>query len=51
MNATELYVNRFYWFKKILEVIILKIEDNDTGIEDNITILLEEMTNDLPRVL
>ncbi|WP_278638216.1 hypothetical protein [Capnocytophaga sputigena] len=47
MNVAELYVNRFYWFKKFYYD-YSKTEGNDAGIEQQITILLEEMANDLP---
>lgn len=47
MNVVELYVNRFYWFKKFYYD-YSKTESNDAGIEQQITILLEEMANDLP---
>ncbi|AMD85852.1 hypothetical protein SAMN05444369_1275 [Capnocytophaga haemolytica] len=47
MNAAELYVNRFYWFKKFYYD-YSKTEGNDVGIEQQITMLLEEMVNDLP---
>jgi hypothetical protein len=47
MNVTELYVNRFYCFKKNYYN-YSKTEGNDAEIEQQISMLLEEMSNALP---
>ncbi|MBV7440976.1 hypothetical protein KRX57_06045 [Weeksellaceae bacterium TAE3-ERU29] len=46
LSINEVYINRYYWFKKFYYD-YSKINGYDTGIEQQIGILLDDMANDV----